>query len=147
MKLRPATLDDAKLLLSWRNDPATRANSRDTGVISWNSHEQWLKSVLDDGSRTILIAEVEGCPVATCRIDSDGELSWNVSPEHRGRGYGLEMVRMVIETSSEPRFAAIRSSNAASLSIVKRLGFEQVSNGEVTEWRWVPEPKRNRSGK
>jgi RimJ/RimL family protein N-acetyltransferase len=80
-----------------------------------------------------------------CRVDSDGELSWTVAPEHRGKGYGSEVVKRVVELSEEPRFAEIKSSNLASLAIVKRLGFEQVSDGEMTRWRWIPEQLKSGS--
>lgn len=141
MNLRRATLQDAERLFAWRNDPVTRANSRNEAEICWNDHLQWLSRTL--ASKSLLyVAEEDGTPVGTCRIDQDGEISWTVAPEHRGKGHGREMVRLVSESADRPLLAEIKASNSASLKIVQDLGFRQTRDGEVTKWESeAPKPR------
>lgn len=46
LQLRLATLDDAGVLLEWRNNPATREASHNTALISEVEHIQWLTRIL-----------------------------------------------------------------------------------------------------
>lgn len=126
-------MEDAERLFAWRNDPITRANSRNQDQVQWQDHLHWLRRRLD-GESTLYVAEEDGAPVGTCRVDADGEVSWTVAPEHRGKRYGREMVRLVSEAASRPLVAEIKSSNAASLKIVQELGFQKIEDGEVTKW-------------
>ena len=132
MTLRTATPLDAVRLLSWRNDPATRSNSFTTDLVSLEQHTRWLGQVLNDPSRTLLVAEWEGEAVGTVRLDySDDqcELSWTVAPECRQRGYGRAMVALAIDQASCTKvIAKIKSDNAASQQIVRALGFTEVAH-------------------
>ena len=88
MKLRTATIQDAELLLEWRNDPQTRKSSHTTHEVQKEEHIAWLNLTLTNTNRRLLIAEESGVPVGTIRADySDGmfELSWTVAPNARGR--------------------------------------------------------------
>src|SRR5690348_1550527 len=114
MKLRRATLDDAERLWRWRNDPETRANSISTDPVPLESHIAWLKSSLRNPDRKLLVAELDGEPVGTVRIDNDRELSWTVAPEARGRGIGGAMVAAVVFPGAVAR---IKRENLASQKI------------------------------
>ena len=48
MKLRPAVMDDAEIVLEWRNDETTRNNSFSKDIISLDVHKKWYKNKLDD---------------------------------------------------------------------------------------------------
>jgi len=65
VELRPATPDDAEVLWLWRNDPITRAQSRNTDPITWKSHVRWLSAALADAERRIMVAERDGVSVGT----------------------------------------------------------------------------------
>ena len=54
--VRPATEADADALLRWRNDPVTRAASRDTGEVGAEQHRAWLAATLADPGRHLLLA-------------------------------------------------------------------------------------------
>ncbi|MDB5888528.1 MAG: GCN5-like N-acetyltransferase, partial [Rhodocyclales bacterium] len=54
--LRPATLQDAALLLDWRNDPLTRLSSHSADEIPLDEHLAWLNRILGDPLRQLLIA-------------------------------------------------------------------------------------------
>jgi RimJ/RimL family protein N-acetyltransferase len=136
--LRLATMDDAEILLSWRNDPQTIAGSRDHRPVDLADHMKWLAGVLVAANRTLLVAEAAGRPVGTVRIDSgsDGaELSWTVAPTHRGRGYGRQMVQEAIAREGGLYWAETRPDNLASIRLVQSLGFQRgATHDGIVRW-------------
>jgi RimJ/RimL family protein N-acetyltransferase len=138
VNLRPVTMDDANMLFRWRNDPVTRANSRSTASVSWEDHCKWLKASLANPNRDLLVAEIDGVPVGRARIDrgEETEVSWTVSPDHRGKGVGKAMVAMVAAACPRgPVVARIKPSNRASQAIAAYAGFRKVEDGELQVWR------------
>jgi len=138
MILRGATRQDSDLLLAWRNDPLTMQGSLCSNPVAPDEHLSWLRRSLVSATRRLLIAEEDGVPVGTARLDytPEGcELSWTVAPEARGRGVGKRMVAMAAELAPSV-YARIRSDNAPSLAIARACGFvlEREQNG-VTWWR------------
>lgn len=110
-------MDDAELLLKWRNDPAVRASSFTTAPVELEGHKAWLASKL--GTARLYIAEAHGVPVGQIRIDGD-VLSFSVASEHRGQGYGTAMVFSVM---TQPLVAQVKPSNTASCRVFERLGW------------------------
>jgi hypothetical protein len=51
LQLRQACMDDADLLLAWRNDATTRQASHDTTPVSHDVHVAWLRKTLSDPHR------------------------------------------------------------------------------------------------
>ncbi len=94
--LRPATLDDADLLHRWRNDPATRSVSINTGTIGYEEHVRWLVGVLASPSRKLSLAMVGRRPVGVIRFDALDGGAWQVSlymdPDLHGLGLGKRML-------------------------------------------------------
>jgi hypothetical protein len=89
MILRLATMEDAELLLRWRNDPQTRKQFFTTDIISLEPHRKWLKSALVNPAIKLWIATQAEFPIGTVRADLHDEgwdMSWTIAPEHRGRG-------------------------------------------------------------
>jgi UDP-2,4-diacetamido-2,4,6-trideoxy-beta-L-altropyranose hydrolase len=138
---RPATPDDAPLLRAWRNDPETRRWSFTSNEVRSDEHAAWLRKVLADPNRRLLIAFArDGQPVGTVRVDAlDApacELSWTVAPEARGRGLGKEMVRAAAHGLGGELVARIKNGNTASERIAAFAGFvkEADDNGNML-WR------------
>ena len=144
MKLRKAKIEDAKILLEWRNDPLTRENSINADEILWENHLAWLSKTLNNPYRTLFIAEDDsGIPVGTIRTDKEGantyELSWTIAPEYRGKGFGREMVVAILGENflkNKKIRAQIRENNIPSIKIVKSLGFNLKTKDDdgLTEW-------------
>lgn len=132
--LRSAIIQDADLLLEWRNDPLTRNASHNTAEVKIDEHISWLKKTLNNANRRLYIAEENGVPVGNVRADfSDGvyELSWTVAPQARGRGVGKQMVAILACQVSEPIRAEVKSGNIASAQIAKHAGmkFDREADG------------------
>ena len=125
--LRPASINDAKILYLWRNDSMTRLSSHNTNKIKWNDHINWLKSMLDNKDKKIFIAESNGKPVGTIRaeyIDNVYKLSWTVSPESRGKDFGKKMVKLLTCKINAPIRAEIKKENVASAKIAEYSGMK-----------------------
>lgn len=131
--LREAKEEDSELLFNWRNDPVTRASSITTGEVKWEDHETWFKSALVDPKFRIFIAELSGTPVGTVRAeDKRGatELSWTISPGHRGKGIGRAMVKKAVDFVKGVISAKIRNENVSSIKIAVYSGFVLESEDE-----------------
>jgi len=132
VSLRPATIDDAELLLSWRNDPETRARSHVGDVIPLSEHVAWLRKTLENPTRELFVAESDGEPVGTVRADQDGkfkELSWTIAPFARKRGLAKEMVKLAAGQVEGPLRAEIKPDNIASIRVAMCIGMRQ--NGQI----------------
>lgn len=116
----PAGLNDAKVLFDWRNDPLTREMSKHSAPIDWDSHVAWLTARLARSEPHLYIASFKDRPVGTFRVDGD-EISYTISPDERGKGYGLLMLCRAREMFGALR-AEIYSRNAASIKVAERSG-------------------------
>jgi RimJ/RimL family protein N-acetyltransferase len=138
--LRPAGPDDARRLLDWANDPATRAASFDREPISWSTHVAWLASVLGDAARRLWIAEEAGTPVGQVRVDrlagGVGEVSIALAPGARGRGLGRDVLRLGVAAAADQLGirrvrAVVLASNVPSLRLFEGAGFAPVGDAAV----------------
>jgi len=131
--IRAATRADSEVLLAWRNDPGTRAASRDQEPVAAAGHERWLEDVLADDDRALLVGELRGEPVGQLRFDRVDSLRWEinvtVAPEARGRGIGRALIEAGIAWlwSAEPHARAVeawvRRGNDRSLRAFVACGF------------------------
>lgn len=125
VKLRYATLQDSDLLLEWRNDFYTRQASHNVTKISKASHLVWLKNSLENPTRSIFIAELNGIPVGTVRSDLVNgwhELSWSLKENARGKGIAKKMVGLLANQINGEIRAEIKVGNLASMHIATFIG-------------------------
>lgn len=136
--LRPATLADAELLRAWRNDPEMRKNSFHSSIVGKKEHMLWLRGSLKSKTRRIYIAEAPPPKndhpwdfVGEGRLDFNGktiEFDVEVAPDHRGQGYGGQIILQLIVQAREwkpsvPLIAHIKAFNTPSLRAFLRAGF------------------------
>ena len=132
LSLRPASLEDAQMLLKWRNDKVTRMASHTTEEIKLEKHIEWLRAVLKNKNRYLYIAEENGISVGTVRADYDNdtyELSWTVSPHARGKGVGKRMVSLLVNRIKKPIRAEVKKGNEASSKIAEFSGMKFLKEG------------------
>jgi UDP-2,4-diacetamido-2,4,6-trideoxy-beta-L-altropyranose hydrolase len=133
IELKPATGADMEPLWLWRNDPVTRAQSRNTDPISWTSHVRWVTAALGDQARKILIAKRGGTPVGNVgfhQVNGDMEVSIVVAPANRGIGVGRAMLSAACSEMRGDLFAAVRIENDASRRLFENCGFQEVESSE-----------------
>lgn len=139
--VRPATMDDAGLLLAWANDPVTRAAGFHTDAIERDEHLAWLQRRLASPECRLYIGVQAGQPVGQVRVDRDeagiAEVSIGVAPEARGRGVGrrlldaaLAAARADAQLGARAFRARVRPDNAASLALFRAAGFVESGSGE-----------------
>jgi UDP-2,4-diacetamido-2,4,6-trideoxy-beta-L-altropyranose hydrolase len=138
LRLRPATEDDARLLLDWANDPAARAASFQGGAIGWEEHVAWLGRRLADPDCLLWLAETpEGEPAGVVRFDVDAEgvatISLNLAPARRGQGLASPLILAACQElrRTHPMAtvrALIKPENLASQKAFARAGFEPVDD-------------------
>lgn len=122
LTIRPASMDDAKLLLEWRNDEVTRAKARSGEVISPEDHMKWLEHTLEHKDRLLLIALPDLGTIRLDRYPDFTEASWTVAPKWRGRGVGKLLVSQGLRFASGLVIANIKPGNWASQKIAEGCG-------------------------
>lgn len=137
LHLRPATVDDARLLFDGRNAEAVRQASYDTRPMEWPLHLAWLHGTLADPRRALFIGEVGGQPIGMLRYDRHptepgrAEVSLYLFEACLGQGWGRWLLRAgeAWLTRHWPDLvrldAAVLPHNAASLHLFRLAGFAQ----------------------
>jgi RimJ/RimL family protein N-acetyltransferase len=133
LRVRSATEADAEALLRWRNDPVTRAASRDPGEVGAEQHRAWLAATLADHGRHLLLAADHRGDVGTLRWDNRDEGEWEVSvtvaPERRGESLGAPLLTAgedwlaEHEQAAHTMLAAVNVGNPASLRLFDSAGY------------------------
>lgn len=96
--LRIATIEDARLLYEWRNDSLCRENSINSDKITYDSHYSWFLDMINSDECNIFICMKNDKPVGQVRIDynnKEGKVSYSVSSDYRGNGYGIIMLKLL----------------------------------------------------
>lgn len=134
VRIRRASMEDARMLFEWRNDPETRKQSRTTNPVPWDGHVQWLQNSLKNSNRILGVAETgKGEPVGTVRADmrEDGitEVSYTVAPAWRGKGMSKPMVLEFVREYLQGRSIAadIKKGHGPSESVARALGLSPFS--------------------
>lgn len=141
LNARAAKPADRAALLAWRNDPLTRAASRDPGVVEAGRHDVWLAAILDATDRHLLLIDDEAAQsIGSVRWDAspDDCRTWEVSislaPHHRGRGWGGtvldigERALLAAEPSARRLLASVHGDNAPSLRMFEQAGYRPRSS-------------------
>lgn len=136
LRLRPATVDDAALLLSWRNAPEARAQSFNPSEIDLNTHSTWLAARFASPNCLLFIAEDFDCaPVGQLRFDCSGNrahISIQVGPGRQGKGFGTAMLRKGCAILADVRpgsipEAHVKPDNTRSAAMFLAAGFRPVA--------------------
>ncbi len=144
MELRKANKDDAKQLLEWRNDEATRKNSFSSEVISLDEHLRWLDKRLKDPKCHMFILEDEGNALGNIRLDilddegKIGEISYVIAPKFRGKGYGSKVLALVEEKAKEIGVSTltglVKAENTASRRCFEKQKYTSVVGGPIVTY-------------
>jgi RimJ/RimL family protein N-acetyltransferase len=140
--LRLARPEDRDLVLTWANDPGTRAGSFSSAPIARDEHGRWWEGLMADPARHLLVAELAGRPVGQIRLTRTEpaafEVGITVAPAERGRGLAVRILRAGAAEArargAERLLARIRPENVASVRAFERAGYcltgSDVVNGQ-----------------
>lgn len=145
--LRRVEPRDSDFLFNLRNDELVRRLSRQTELISFDTHKKWFEKKMSKQDSIIFIAENGTEPIAQTRFDFIGENSAEVniavSRDFRGKGYGTEILKEATNLflSSHPNVvviqAFIRPENTASIKSFTKAGFILKDKAAVKNQEYV----------
>lgn len=139
LELRPARMDDAGLLLAWRNDPDTIRNSFSGVAVAPSDHRNWLTQRLRDPASRIYVATMDGAPMGMARLDvrdvGVAGVSVAVDPAMRGRRLGTALLSTLVGAMAEDQqvttlVAHVKPENTASVRAFSAAGFSEVDRSD-----------------
>lgn len=144
LKLRKAVKEDCDMLFAWANEEECRRNSFSTEPIPYQNHCHWLEKQLvrKDSDLFILQGEV---PVGMLRLDYQDDsavISYSISSNLRGNGYGKKILQLAEEYVKENRgerylVGEVKEENKASRHLFCLLGYQEMQ--EDTYMKYVKE--------
>jgi UDP-2,4-diacetamido-2,4,6-trideoxy-beta-L-altropyranose hydrolase len=140
-QIRKATPADLDLYFEWANDPEVRKNAFHPDPISLEQHKHWFSRKLSDPSTLLYVCEYKGIPIGQVRVDlegQDGVISYSIDKNHRGKGIGKILIRLLIEffmstfASKYLRLIAkVKPENIPSIRVFNGLGFKQTNKEQI----------------
>lgn len=128
IRVRAAQPSDWARLLSWRSDPETVAQFRESSAPTVAEHMTWMAKIIRDERSRLYVADDSeiGLSVGTARLDLTqrkdetwAECSVTVEPRARGRGYAAQLVAYLVLQAQAERMsgliARVKPGNFASL--------------------------------
>jgi UDP-4-amino-4,6-dideoxy-N-acetyl-beta-L-altrosamine N-acetyltransferase len=138
VRLRRLRAGDSAMVRSWRNSPRVADDLITNHTISAEEHEAWLRRVLDSDDCRYWIICVDDRPVGLASVVDIDRMEkrcrwgfYNAEVDLRGRGIVTAALTSVLdhifgELGLDVVAAEVLASNAASLAVHHRLGFEIV---------------------
>jgi RimJ/RimL family protein N-acetyltransferase len=132
---RTATLGDAAMLLTWRNNPITRKFSINSEPIPDNQHLEWFKARLERTQfEPFFLYEVEFKAIGMIRFDfasgtaNKFEISILVDPNQHGNGLGRRILNLACATlfglhPNHTILASVHKQNFVSQKLFASAGF------------------------
>jgi len=145
IRLRPVTMGDADLLLSWANEPRAREVSFDPRPITREHHIAWLDRRLADPAYSLWLGiNSQGQPVGHVRYRLGPEsalVSVIVDAPWRGRGYGQALIvksaiAFFAQTPARRIEAHIKQENEESVRAFAKAGY-QPQGRVLVEEQWA----------
>lgn len=141
LSARPLSLEDANLILRWRNSPEVRSMSKNQSKITEIEHRAWMKSWLSEENRGFFwIYSGAEEDLGYVRFDlliepKEFEVSIVIANSMRGQGIGKMMladslIRLASQSDVSSIRAVVHSSNTASMKLFASTGFRKVESSQ-----------------
>jgi perosamine synthetase len=136
LTLRPAVLEDAEMIFTWRNLPEIVAAGEFRKTVTWEEHQTWFEQTIKNPDHLLLIIKLDEKPIGQVRFDliegHSSKVSIYLLPEYTGHGLGV----VALKHSCWKAFswkpikeitARVRKDNHRSLSAFKKAGFTLIN--------------------
>ena len=147
--LRPVRPDDHEQLYAWRVELATWGDTSDTAPfpMTLEAYRRWSEEAALTPEKGVTWAvEAAGTLVGRASMFAFDELSRNAEvglgfgPEHRGKGYGRDTLRVLLRFGFEHRnlhriWLECAATNERALRSYRAAGF--VEEGVLREHAWI----------
>jgi RimJ/RimL family protein N-acetyltransferase len=141
LTIRKAQMEDCKEVWQWWNDPVTRKMMKKNDFVPWEIHLKWFRIVISPTTDKFLhLCLMDNKKIGVVRFDDKGnstfEVSINMNPHFRGKGFGKKMLEQAIkyftrENSVKKLFAVFKKINIPSKKtflynkfVIKREGID-----------------------
>ena len=118
--VRKVVDSDKELIFNWINDSKSRENSINQREITWDEHCLWFEEKMKCLNTDIYIFSLNE-PIGMIRLDKKEnrfKISYNVSPNYRGKGYGDRIISWVTNQKQYSTLLAdVKEENIASHKI------------------------------
>jgi len=147
LRLRVASLDDAKRLYDWSLALSPSAPTP-WGLPIWEDHIHWLGLALGPTDQLLFIGEAVRTDQAlgSVRFDAAGPDLWSVAiivaPEYRGRGWSRKLLQAGLDHFDNAAFIArLPQADLAAGALFRGLGFILVGATDgLDHYRRSPRP-------
>ena len=141
--LRKATATDSEQVLSWRNELSTIPWMASKSTLSFEEHNRWFQSAVNDLSCLLLIIEADHEPAGQLRYNLDpqflgnaAKVSINITEKLHGKGIASKAFSkghdlVLSEYFAQQVFARIRKDNIGSIKAMEKAGYTQQGQIEV----------------
>ena len=137
VSLRKVSEGDAEVLYRMRMDPHSRSMFRNTSVVPYELHQNFVRDYLQSGSRDCWFVITAGPKtigtVALYNFENEGRTSeWGrfvISPEARKLGYGKRALRLLMQHARSLGVRTLHcealATNFVAAKLYRDLGFVQ----------------------
>ena len=147
--LRPLREDDLPVLYAWRMDLATWVLTTEVAPygMTFEAFRERSRRIADDAEKGVdLVAEVDGAVAGRAALFAFDNLARSCEvglwfgPEHRGKGYGREVLALLTDFAFRHRnvhrvHLRTLATNEPALRCYRASGF--VEEGRLRESAWV----------
>ncbi len=133
LSLREISVDDAKLVFSWRNDPEIVSLGTTNKTVDWEDHIKWITNSINNSNRRIYLIQLDGVLAGQIRFDrqenNSAVISVYLTREFRGKGFGNKAISLGSDlifkdwNNLNQIIAHIRSDNIGSIQSFEKAGF------------------------
>ena len=124
---------DMKLIFEWSNDEEVRKNSFSSKKIEFEDHKKWFQSKINAENYHILFFMVNYKEVGLVRLeveDYKAIISYQISKDYRGLGYGKTMIHLLEKYVLENKLATclygeVKKGNVSSQRIFESLDYRK----------------------
>jgi UDP-2,4-diacetamido-2,4,6-trideoxy-beta-L-altropyranose hydrolase len=141
--IRTAEKSDCRQYFEWGIDPEVRANSINSGKISWEEHCDWFEKRFGDEDCVFLVAMQESTPIGQVRFEKTRddnniwEIDFSIATSRRGTGVGTKSLSLAMHwlesrnNSNLQISAIVKNENVKSKRCFERLGFERKHSADT----------------
>ncbi len=143
--IRPITYDDTDNIIKWRNSDYVRSHFIDQRLFTKESHEYWLRNMVETGKVAQFIILLDDTPVGSVYLrDIDHEKK---SAEYgifigeesaRGKGVGTKSAKLIIdyafdELDLKKIFLRVHKDNIGAVKSYEKAGFVKNDHEETVD--------------
>jgi UDP-2,4-diacetamido-2,4,6-trideoxy-beta-L-altropyranose hydrolase len=131
--IRKAKPKDSLFLFYLKNEEKSMLNSFNQNPIHLKDHNLWLKKIIKNKNKNLLIAEKNNEKIGMIRYDLEDIFTYvsiNIEKKFRGLGYGAAILKKSenIFKKNAILIAKVKKINIKSINIFKKNGYQVANN-------------------